>query len=72
VTNRRNVVLSQMEKSSQKGKEKLQSLPIKLNFKLETHKDATYFREYLRDYMKKWAEENKNQMDQIMTFTKMV
>ena len=34
----------------------LQSLPIKLNFKLETHKDgiATYFREYLRDYMKKW------------------
>jgi penicillin-binding protein 1A len=51
----------------QRGKEKLQSLPIKLNFKLETHKDgtATYFREYLRDY-KKWAEENKNQMDQIM------
>jgi penicillin-binding protein 1A len=38
----------------QRGKEKLQSLPIKLNFKLETHKDgtATYFREYLRDYMK--------------------
>jgi hypothetical protein len=58
----------------QRGKEKLQSLPIKLNFKLETHKDgtATYFREYLRDYMKKWAEENKNQMDQIMTSTKMV
>jgi penicillin-binding protein 1A len=50
----------QKEKSS-KEKEKLQSLPIKLNFKLETHKDgtATYFREYLRDYMKKWAEENK-------------
>jgi hypothetical protein len=64
----------QKEKSSQRGKEKLQSLPIKLNFKLETHKDgtATYFREYLRDYMKKWAEENKNQMDQIMTSTKMV
>ena len=42
-------------------KEQLQSLPIKLNFKLETHKDgtATYFREYLRDYMKKWAEKNK-------------
>jgi penicillin-binding protein 1A len=40
---------------------KLQSLPITLHFKLETHKDgtATYFREYLRDYLKKWAEENK-------------
>jgi penicillin-binding protein 1A len=76
VTNRRNVVLSQMAKGKiiTKEKEKLQSLPIKLNFKLETHKDgtATYFREYLRDYMKKWAEENKNQMDQIMTSTKMV
>ena len=64
VTNRRNVVLSQMAKGkiiTKEEKEKLQSLPIKLNFKLETHKDgtATYFREYLRDYMKKWAEENK-------------
>lgn len=39
----------------------LQRLPIKLNFKLESHKDgtATYFREYLREYMKKWVEENK-------------
>ncbi|MFV8334929.1 penicillin-binding protein 1A [Flavobacterium sp. RSP29] len=64
VKNRRNVVLLQMEKGkiiSNDEKERLQSLPIKLNFKLETHKDgtATYFREYLRDYMKKWAEENK-------------
>jgi len=64
VKNRRNVVLSQMEKGkmiTEAEKEKLQSLPIKLNFKLETHKEgtATYFREYLRDYMKKWAEENK-------------
>ena len=64
VTNRRNVVLSQMAKGkiiSKGEKERLQSLPIKLNFKLETHKDgtATYFREYLRDYMKKWVEENK-------------
>lgn len=64
VTNRRNVVLSQMEKGkiiTEAQKEKLQSLPIKLNFKLETHKEgtATYFREYLRDYLKKWAEENK-------------
>lgn len=64
VKNRRNVVLSQMEKGdmiTESQKEQLQSLPIKLNFKLETHKDgtATYFREYLRDYMKKWAEKNK-------------
>jgi penicillin-binding protein 1A len=64
VTNRRNVVLLQMEKATiitKEQKVKLQSLPIKLNFKLESHKDgtATYFREYLRDYMKKWAEENK-------------
>ncbi|MEM8521124.1 transglycosylase domain-containing protein [Flavobacterium sp. PL12] len=64
VKNRRNVVLSQMEKGdiiTEDQKAQLQSLPIKLNFKLETHKDgtATYFREYLRDYMKKWVEENK-------------
>ncbi|HEX9151404.1 MAG TPA: penicillin-binding transpeptidase domain-containing protein, partial [Flavobacterium sp.] len=64
VKNRRNVVLLQMEKGNiitEEQKVKLQSLPIKLNFKLETHKEgtATYFREYLRDYMKKWAEENK-------------
>lgn len=64
VKNRRNVVLLQMEKASiitDAQKLQLQSLPIKLNFKLETHKDgtATYFREYLRDYMKKWVEENK-------------
>ncbi|MEC5165263.1 penicillin-binding protein 1A [Flavobacterium sp. PL11] len=64
VKNRRNVVLSQMEKGdiiTEDEKLKFQDLPIKLNFKLETHKDgtATYFREYLRDYMKKWAESNK-------------
>ncbi|MBQ0909980.1 transglycosylase domain-containing protein [Flavobacterium sp. F-328] len=64
VKNRRNVVILQMQKAdiiSENEKVRLQSLPIKLNFKLETHKDgtATYFREYLRDYMKKWVEENK-------------
>ncbi len=64
VTNRRNVVLKQMEKAeiiTEAQKLKLQSLPIKLNFKLESHKDgtATYFREYLREYMKKWVEDNK-------------
>jgi penicillin-binding protein 1A len=34
---------------------------ITLDFKLESHREgsATYFREYLRDYMKKWVDENK-------------
>ena len=64
VKNRRNVVLSQMEKSgviTEGQKEKLQALPITLKFKLESHREgtATYFREYLRDYMKKWVAENK-------------
>ena len=64
VTNRRNVVLAQMAKNdiiTQSQKEKLQNEPIVLHFKLESHREgtATYFREYLRDYMKKWVDENK-------------
>ena len=64
VKNRRNVVLAQMEKNNiitEDQKVKLQSAPITLHFKLESHREgtATYFREYLRDYMKKWVEENK-------------
>lgn len=64
VKNRRNVVLLQMEKANlitEDQKHQLQSLPITLRFKLESHREgtATYFREYLRDYMKKWVEENK-------------
>jgi penicillin-binding protein 1A len=64
VKNRRNVVLLQMEKGgiiTKNQKLKLQTLPISLHFKLESHREgtATYFREYLRDYMKKWAEKNK-------------
>jgi len=64
VKNRRNVVLAQMAKGNvitEKEKERLQSLPITLHFKLESHREgtATYFREYLRDYMKKWVDENK-------------
>ncbi|PBI87532.1 Penicillin-binding protein 1A [Flavobacterium sp. ACN2] len=64
VKNRRNVVLSQMAKAkmiSEAEKERLQALPITLKFKLESHREgiATYFREYLRDYMKKWVAENK-------------
>jgi len=64
VKNRRNVVLLQMEKANiitEDQKEQLQALPITLHFKLESHREgtATYFREYLRDYMKKWVDENK-------------
>jgi len=64
VKNRRNVVLSQMEKAKMittAEKLRLQALPIALHFKLESHREgtATYFREYLRDYMKKWVAENK-------------
>ncbi|KRD11477.1 penicillin-binding protein [Flavobacterium sp. Root901] len=64
VKNRRNVVLSQMAKAkmiTEAEKEKLQALPIALKFKLESHREgtATYFREYLRDYLKKWVTENK-------------
>jgi len=64
VKNRRNVVLGQMEKAKMittAEKLRLQALPIALKFKLESHREgtATYFREYLRDYMKKWVAENK-------------
>ena len=64
VKNRRNVVLSQMEKSeiiSESQREKLSQLPITLDFKLQTHKEgiATYFREYLREFMKVWVRDNK-------------
>jgi penicillin-binding protein 1A len=61
--NRRNVVFAQMAKSgfiTQKEKDSLQKLPLKINFTPESHNDglATYFREYLRDFLKKWVKEN--------------
>lgn len=64
VKNRRNVVLGQMVKSkiiTEAQKEKYSQLPITLDFKLQTHKEgtATYFREYLREFMKSWVKENK-------------
>ncbi|MFM9989371.1 penicillin-binding protein 1A [Flavobacterium sp.] len=66
VRERRNVVLKQMEKNgclSTSDKEKYQSKPIVLTFTPEKYNEgsATYFREYLRDYMKKWALENKKE-----------
>jgi penicillin-binding protein 1A len=63
VLDRRNTVLSQMEKNGflkPEVKEKLEKLPVKLNFNPESHNEgiATYFREYLRDFMKTWAKEH--------------
>lgn len=63
VTKRRNVVLKQMTRNeflSTTEKDSLQKLPLELNYKPESHNDglATYFREYLRDFLKKWVKEN--------------
>ena len=60
---RRNQVFVQMNRStflSESEKDSLQKLPMELNFSPEGHRDgyATYFREHLRDYMKKWIKDN--------------
>ncbi len=64
VKTRRNIVLKQMVKNGvldEAQKEILSKKPIKLKFQPESHTDgiATYFREYLRDFMKTWVKENK-------------
>ena len=64
VQQRRNVVLGQMAKNDfidQATKVALEKKPIVLHFQPESHKEgiATYFREYLRDFMKNWVKENK-------------
>ena len=61
--NRRNVVFKQMEKNdflTSQEKDSLQKLPLEINFTPESHSDgyATYFREHLRDYLKKWVKSN--------------
>lgn len=61
--NRRDVVLSQMEKYgyiNEAVKDSLQSTKLDLNYSPESHKEgvATYFREFLRDFMKQWIEDN--------------
>ena len=60
---RRNVVFAQMAKNefiTQKEKDSLQKLPLKINFTPESHNDglATYFREYLRADLKDWTKNN--------------
>jgi penicillin-binding protein 1A len=64
VLDRRNTVLGQMVKNktiTAEQKLKFEKQPIVLNFHPESHLDGigTYFREYLRDYMKQWAKDNK-------------
>jgi membrane carboxypeptidase/penicillin-binding protein len=56
------------------GKKKRDSkFTITLDFKLESHREgsATYFREYLRDYMKNGLMKTRSPTDLIMTSTKM-
>lgn len=63
VKNRRNTVFNQMYKNKYITKEErdsLKTLEIDINFNPESHKEglATYFREYLRSFLKEWIEEN--------------
>ena len=63
VTNRRNVVLKQMYKYgyiNKITKDSIQQLDLGMNYTPESHREgiATYFREYLRDFMKGWIKNN--------------
>ncbi|MCB4798386.1 penicillin-binding protein 1A [Neotamlana laminarinivorans] len=63
VKNRRNVVLAQMHKYdfiTETVKDSLQQTELDLDYTPETHSQgiATYFREYLRDFMKQWIKDN--------------
>lgn len=63
VTNRRNVVLHQMAKEhfiTEHEKDSLEHIPLKLDYHPESHQSgiATYFRGYLRGFLKKWAAKN--------------
>ena len=63
VTDRRNTVLGQMVKNGylkSEVKNELQVKDYKLDFRPENHNEgiATYFREYLRDFMKKWVKDH--------------
>lgn len=63
--NRRNVVLAQMEKYGYitgAVKDSVQAMDLNLRYSPESHREgiATYFREYLRGFMKEWAEDKAN------------
>lgn len=61
--NRRNVVLAQMEKYdyiTKAVKDSIQKLELGLHYSPQSHREgtATYFREYLKGFMKDWIEQN--------------
>ena len=61
--NRRNLVLMQMTKNNyitKKEEDSLKSLPLKLQYTPQSHRQglATYFRSYLRGFMKDWTSKN--------------
>lgn len=61
--NRRNVVLRQMEKYdyiTEEVKDSIQKLDLGLHYSPQSHREgtATYFREYLKSFMKDWINEN--------------
>ncbi|WP_417859686.1 penicillin-binding protein 1A [Winogradskyella sediminis] len=65
VRNRRNVVLDQMAKYgyiTEAVRDSLQQTELDLNYSPESHREgiATYFREYLRGFMKEWAKDDSN------------
>ena len=60
---RRDLVLMQMVKNnylSEKQKDSLQKIPLELNYTPQSHRRglATYFRSYLRGFMKNWTNNN--------------
>ena len=65
VKNRRNVVLAQMAKYEYietAVKDSLQKTELDLRYTPESHREgiATYFREYLRGFMKQWTNDDNN------------
>ena len=61
--NRRDLVLMQMAKNkyiSENEKDSLQKIPLELDYTPQSHRQglATYFRSYLRGFMKDWTDNN--------------
>lgn len=61
---RRNTVLEQMQKYkyiTERECDSLKNLPLRVRFSPESNNDgiAAYFREYVREYMKKWCKTHK-------------
>lgn len=64
VQKRRNVVFKQMERNeviTEQEKDSLQKLPLRLDYSPEdtNYGIATYFREYIRGFLKDWVKNNK-------------